>query len=166
VHQLRRRRRGLPGSAARPAGAVAAVPGGERECLQTPGCRGHYVGEAQRYGACYAAGHNWEDPAIACEELSDAAACAGRDDCASWHAALPGEFLACLSERPSMPTPTSCANLDEATCIDYVDGCAGEAACAKLFCEPLYEGVGCACSPEGCSCQDWEYVGCRGATAP
>ncbi len=45
----------------------------------------------------------------------------------------------------------SCASLgDEASCAARVD------------CQPIYDGAGCTCFPDGtCSCEEWEYLRCE-----
>ncbi len=68
---------------------------------------------------------------------------------------------------PPPPPPASCTNLDEATCIDMADGCIdanGQSSCGMVKCEPIYEGSGCSCDANGCTCQAWTYELCRNAS--
>lgn len=54
-----------------------------------------------------------------------------------------------------------CVPVDE--CGD-TPSCAGlgEAECVKVAtCTPLYEGVGCSCDAEGCTCDSWDYAACE-----
>jgi hypothetical protein len=67
---------------------------------------------------------------------------------------------------PPPPPAPECAGSDEDTCIDMADGCViwadGQESCANHKCEPIYEGVGCTCTPDGaCTCQDWKYESCQ-----
>jgi hypothetical protein len=137
---------------------------GETDCQDSASCVAVYTGEDATFAECWAlGGEPWE--MSACADISEAESCWRRADCSMHYSSVPGQWLGCLPEEAAPPPPpTSCFELDEATCIDYTDGCAGEAACAVLFCEPLYEGEDCTCGPAGCDCTSWAYIGCRGAT--
>jgi hypothetical protein len=61
-----------------------------------------------------------------------------------------------------------CERLDEGSCIDRTDGCHDwsppGSGCGDL-CAPQYEGIGCSCDGDACSCEDWIYVSCASAGA-
>ena len=77
-----------------------------------------------------------------------------------------GKCVPDVDPPPPPPPPPACEGLDEAVCIDMVDGCLdwnGQMSCGDHKCEPIYSGSGCSCDASGCTCQEWTYETCRKA---
>jgi hypothetical protein len=135
----------------------------DEECLPPPGCDPNSgMGcDSVCWGKCVPV-----DPGT----CTDSSQCPMGQQCSIDPACMGGPGGNCTGTCVDPPPPPpACANLDEATCIDMIDGCItyadGTTACADVACTPLYEGTDCVCDAAGnCTCSTWTYLSCSDAT--
>lgn len=140
----------------------------EAACQDAAGCRAIYVdtcppnapcyAEMLEFAGCWGTAPSGPGPSGTCDGLT-AYDCSRRDDCSAFHATdwqtcaglecglAPAEFLACLAEPEPPPVPCAAHAVEE--------------ACILAGCEPLYQGEGCVCADDSCTCDSWHFQSCR-----
>ena len=137
----------------------------EATCLATDACRAAYLtacvgggcpDDGYEYYGCWAVAPAGSTRGGTCEGLG-AYDCSRHDDCVSRHVKIV-DCVNCTSD-PTVGGFESCAAEGEP-----VQACAelGEADCvAREDCNPFYEGEGCTCDGDACSCADWLFRACE-----
>lgn len=117
-------------------------------CLPSPGCDGL---DTDCPGVCY----GWCVP----DHPHDPGTCYGEVGCRALPPDCPPGTMPgikdlcwtgyCIPESDCEEPPACAALSDEPACI------------ARADCAPLYHGLDCTCTDDGCTCAEWQFIGCE-----